>query len=105
MSSRSIGVTNVWLSRLKMSCVIRSPSCSASRMSRASAERSGNVASISSSISPARATLTAASSKRSKNSRSLGTKTWAEPRHAAASVGESDVKPDAALANRALRTV
>ena len=36
MSSRSIGVTNVWLSRLKMSCVIRSPSCSASRMSRAS---------------------------------------------------------------------
>ena len=51
MSSRSIGVTNVWFSRLKMSCVTRSPSCSQSRMSRASDARSGNDASISSSIS------------------------------------------------------
>ena len=33
MSSRSIGVTNVGLSRWMMSCVIRSPSCSASRIS------------------------------------------------------------------------
>ena len=33
MSSRSIGVTNVWLSRSMMSCVMRSPSCSRSRIS------------------------------------------------------------------------
>ena len=36
MSSRSIGVTKVWLRRWMMSWVIRSPSCSASRISRAS---------------------------------------------------------------------
>ena len=36
MSSRSIGVTNVWLSRWMMSWVIRSPSCSQTRISRAS---------------------------------------------------------------------
>ncbi len=41
MSSRSIGVTNVWLSRWMMSCVIRSPSCSQIRISRASSLRSG----------------------------------------------------------------
>ena len=34
MSSRSSGVTKVRLSRLITSCVSRSPSCSASRMSR-----------------------------------------------------------------------
>src|SRR5680860_926539 len=34
MSSRSIGVTKVELSRLTMSWVIRSPSCSALRISR-----------------------------------------------------------------------
>ena len=34
MSSRSIGVTNVWFSRWMMSCVIRSPSCSQTTMSR-----------------------------------------------------------------------
>ena len=33
MSSRSIGVTKVVLRRWMMSCVIRSPSCSALRMS------------------------------------------------------------------------
>ena len=43
MSSRSIGVTNVWFSRWMMSCVIRSPSCSQIRMSRASSLRSGYV--------------------------------------------------------------
>ena len=76
MSSRSIGVTNVWLRRWMMSWVIRSPSCSQTRMSRASSLRSGNVPSIWSSRSAARTMLPAASSNRSKNSRSLGTKTW-----------------------------
>ena len=41
MSSRSIGVTNVWLRRWMMSCVIRSPSCSQITMSRASSPWSG----------------------------------------------------------------
>ena len=41
MSSRSIGVTKVWLRRWMMSCVMRSPSCSQMRMSRASSLRSG----------------------------------------------------------------
>ena len=43
MSSRSIGVTKVVLSRWMMSWVIRSPSCSALRMSRGEAAVLGPV--------------------------------------------------------------
>src|SRR5215210_3630563 len=70
MSSRSIGVTNVWLSRWMMSCVIRSPSCSQIRISRASSLRSGYSLSSSSSNPTARWMLPPASSNRSKNWRS-----------------------------------
>ena len=42
MSSRSIGVTEVLLSRWMMSCVIRSPSCSQIRISRPSPPASGH---------------------------------------------------------------
>src|SRR5918994_1395663 len=75
MSSRSIGVTKVWLSRWMMSWVMRSPSCSQIRMSRASSLRSGKSLSISSSRPAARRMLPPASSKRSKNSRSRGART------------------------------
>ena len=77
MSSRSIGVTNVSLRRRMMSWVIRSPSCSQIRMSRArSWPCSGKSRSIWSSRSAARRMLPPASSKRSKNSRSRGAMTW-----------------------------
>src|SRR5829696_4551207 len=72
MSSRSIGVTNVWLRRWMMSCVIRSPSCSQIRISRASSLRSGKSRNISSSRPAARKMFPPASSNRSKNSRSFG---------------------------------
>jgi len=70
MSSRSIGVTNVEFSLWWMSWAIRSPSCSQITMSRARSARSGKWASIWSSRSAPRVTLRAASSNRSKNSRS-----------------------------------
>src|SRR3954453_21873079 len=76
MSSRSIGVTNVLLGCWNMSWGIRSPSCSQTRMSRASSARSGHAARIWSSSSGTGTTFAAASSKRSKNSRSRGTNTW-----------------------------
>src|SRR4051794_10760894 len=77
MSSRSIGVTNVEFSRWMMSWVIRSPVCSQMTMSRARSADSGYRPSIRSSRSAAWTALAAASSKRSKNSRSFGAKTWA----------------------------
>src|SRR5215208_4661236 len=72
MSSRSIGVTHVWLSRWTMSCVMRSPSCSQTTMSRASSPWSGHSWTIRSSRPAARTMFAPASSNRSKNSRSLG---------------------------------
>src|SRR4028119_262918 len=63
MSSRSIGVTNVEFRRWMMSYVIRSPSCSQSRIARARPCCSGNERSISSSSSAARSTVAAHSSK------------------------------------------
>src|SRR3954451_963856 len=77
MSSRSIGVTKVELSRWMMSWVIRSPACSQMTMSRARSAESGYRASIRSRRSAAWTALAAASSKRSKNSRSFGAKTCA----------------------------
>src|SRR5215217_3773860 len=77
MSSRSIGVTNVWLRRWIMSWVILSPSCSQIRMSRASSLRSGYCVSSSSSSAAARRMFPPASSNRSKNSRSRGARTLA----------------------------
>src|SRR6185503_1272331 len=77
MSSRSIGVTNVWLSRWMMSWVIRSPSCSQIRISRASSLRSGYWVRSSSSRAAARRMFPPASSNRSKNSRSRGARTLA----------------------------
>ena len=74
MSSRSIGVTNVWLRRWMMSCVIRSPSCSHTTMSRASSPWSGHCSTIRSSRPAARTMFAPASSNRSKNSRSFGAK-------------------------------
>src|SRR5215213_10169029 len=76
MSSRSIGVTNVWFSRWMMSCVMRSPSCSQIRISRASSLRSGYSASSSSSNPTARWMLPPASSNRSKNWRSPEERTF-----------------------------
>src|SRR6185312_3102589 len=77
MSSRSIGVTNVWLSRWMMSWVIRSPSCSQIRISRASSLRSGYWVRSSSSRAAARRMFPPASSNRSKNSRSRGARALA----------------------------
>src|SRR5215211_1156205 len=79
MSSRSIGVTNVWLRRWTMSCVIRSPSCSQITMSRASSPWSGQRSSMFSRISPDCTMLRPASSNRSKNSRSRGAKRRESP--------------------------
>ena len=73
MSSRSIGVTKVVLSRWMMSWVIRSPSCSALRMSRASPLSSGHCSSMSRSSFEVRRVFWPASVKRSKKTRSWGT--------------------------------
>src|SRR5215218_1582116 len=85
MSSRSIGVTKVELSRWMMSCVMRSPSCSQTTTSRASSPWSGHLSSMRSSSSAARTMLVPASSNRSKNSRSFGAKSC-DKRAMAASV-------------------
>src|SRR3954454_4790343 len=77
MSSRSIGVTKVWLRRWMMSCVIRSPSCWGMRISRASSVRSGYWVRSCSSRAAARRMFPPASSNRSKNSRSRGARTLA----------------------------
>src|SRR6187401_3246548 len=77
MSSRSIGVTNVWLSRWMMSWVIRSPSCSQIRISLASSLRSGYSVSSSSRRAAARRMLPPASSNRSKKCRSRGARAFA----------------------------
>src|SRR5215203_1668592 len=77
MSSRSIGVTNVWLRRWMMSWVIRSPSCSQIRISLASSLRSGYSLRSSSRRAAARRMFPPASSNRSKNSRSRGARTFA----------------------------
>src|SRR5215204_1375175 len=74
MSSPSIGVTNVVFIRWTMSWVIRSPSCSASRISRASPVSSGHSWSISWSMRAARSVFCPASLKRSKNTLSRGTR-------------------------------
>src|SRR3954451_24704226 len=76
MSSRSIGVTNVEFSRWMMSCVMRSPSCSQTTMSRASEPWSGHCWSSRSSSSVASTMVAPASSNRSTNSRSLGANSW-----------------------------
>src|SRR6185503_13531058 len=72
MSSRSIGVTKVELSRLTISWVIRSPSCSAVKIARPSSSSSGQRAIIWSSSRAALSVLVPASTKRSKNVRSRG---------------------------------
>src|SRR3954452_8426771 len=77
MSSRSIGVTNVWLRRWMMSCVIRSPACSQIRISRASSFFSGYWVSSSSSSDAARRMFPPASSNRSKKCRSRGARAFA----------------------------
>src|SRR5215207_5713008 len=74
MSPPSIGVTKVVFTRWTMSWVIRSPSCSASRISRASPASSGQVSSISLSSRAARTVFCPAWVKRSKKTRSLGTR-------------------------------
>src|SRR5262245_2258749 len=74
MSSRSIGVTEVLLSRWMMSWVIRSPSCSQIRMSRPRPPASGHCLISCTSSSAERRMFAPASSKRLKNSRSLGTR-------------------------------
>src|SRR5436190_17514846 len=74
MSSPSMGVTKVVFVRWTMSCVIRSPSCSARRISRASPRSSGQVWSISCRSLAARSVFCPASLKRSKNTRSRGTR-------------------------------
>src|SRR5829696_2344940 len=92
MSSRSIGVTNVWLRRWTMSCVIRSPSCSQITMSRASSPWSGQRSSMRSRISPDCTMLRPASSNRSKNSRSRGAKSRESPAMAGQSSCERGAK-------------
>ena len=80
MSSRSIGVTKVELRRWMMSWVIRSPSCSALRISRARPLVLGpGVASSASSSRAARRVFCPASVKRSKKVRSRGSER--EARH------------------------
>ncbi len=75
MSSRSNGVTNVELRRRMMSWVIRSPSCSALRISRfRPSAPSGQVLIISWSRPAARTALRPDSERRSKKTRSLGAK-------------------------------
>src|SRR3954470_8940244 len=73
MSSPSIGVTKVELTRLARSWVIRSPSCSARRISRASPDFSGQSLSISCSNRAARTVFWPAWLNRSKKTRSRGT--------------------------------
>ncbi len=74
MSSRSSGVTNVELSRWMMSWVIRSPSDSHLRMSRASPPSSGHRSSMSLSSRAERRLFWPASAKRSKKTLSRGTR-------------------------------
>src|SRR3954453_6907114 len=87
MSSRSIGVTNVWFRRWMMSCVSRSPSCSQIRMSRETSFVSGKPRSIWSRRSALRTRLRAEASNRSKNSRSRGAKRFARRGMGARSYG------------------
>src|SRR4051794_16320761 len=91
MSSRSIGVTNVWLRRWMMSCVIRSPSCSQIRISRVSSLRSGYWVSSSSRSAAARRMFPPASSNRSKNWRSRGARAFA--RRTGGKLALADVEP------------
>ena len=72
MSSESIGVTKVELRRWISSWVILSPSCSASRISRASPSDAGHPSSISSSIRADRSEFCPDRLKRSKKTLSLG---------------------------------
>src|SRR5436305_6056716 len=72
MSSRSKGVTNVRLSRLITSWVSRSPSCSASRMSRRSSLLAGQPSINSTRSREISRALSAPWLKRSKNSRFWG---------------------------------
>src|SRR5215208_3175567 len=74
MSSPSIGVTNVVFVRWTMSWVIRSPSCSASSISRARPLSSGHPWSISCSSFAARSVFCPDSLKRSKKTLSRGTR-------------------------------
>src|SRR5215208_2638376 len=83
MSSRSIGVTKVVLRRWMMSWVIRSPSCSALRMSVARPASSGQRSSRSRRSFAVRSVFCPLSANRSKKTRSFGTRenraTEAEP--------------------------
>src|SRR3954464_6269571 len=81
MSSASIGVTKVELVRWEMSWVIRSPSCSTSRISRARSALSGQPLSISWSSFAARSEFPPACANRSKKTRSLGTSEKARRRN------------------------
>src|SRR3954451_16969622 len=74
MSSGSIGVTKVELVRLERSWVIRSPSCSTSRISRARSALSGQPLNISWSSFAARSEFPPACANRSKKARSFGTR-------------------------------
>ena len=73
MSPPSIGVTKVVFTRRTISWVILSPSCSASRISRARPFSSGHCSSISFSSRAARRVFCPALLKRSKKTRSRGT--------------------------------
>src|SRR6266576_1245027 len=88
MSSGSIGVTKVEFVRWARSWVIRSPSCSTSRISRARSALSGQPLSISWSSRAARSEFPPACANRSKKTRSLGTSENARGRnyHARATV-------------------
>src|SRR5680860_578447 len=72
MSSRPIGVTKVELSRRMMSWVIRSPSCSALRISRPRPLSSGQLPIIWSSSRAVRSVFCPASMKSSKKTLSRG---------------------------------
>src|SRR5437868_479704 len=72
MSSRSKGVTNVWLRRLITACVNRSPSCSSSRMSSNLPRVSGHESSSSTSVRAISRAFAEAWVKSRKNSRFWG---------------------------------
>src|SRR3954454_6005721 len=89
MSSASIGVTKVELVRWERSCVIRSPSCSTSRISRARPALSGQPLIMSWSSFAARSEFEPPCANRSKKTRSLRTRENARARsyHPWASAG------------------
>src|SRR4051794_25719065 len=104
MSSASIGVTKVEFVRLERSWVIRSPSCSTSRISRARSALSGQPLSISWSSFAARSEFPPACANRPKKARSLGTSENARGRNYHARAPRARVT-SAAKPHHALRRV